>query len=72
MTMRQVTPAGGAASVSIAWDCGQVALYAGQVLDVPPGGPLETAIGLGNLTSLTGAALVNDQTGSNSVATGNS
>jgi hypothetical protein len=34
------------------------------VLDVPPGGPLESAIGLGNLTSLGGtAALTDDQQG---------
>jgi len=34
-------------------------LTAGQVLDVIPDSPLEAAIGLGNLTSLTGVPLVN-------------
>jgi len=57
MTLRQVTPANGAAQLTIAWDGGGSILTAGQVLDVPPSGPLESAIGLSNLTSLTDTAL---------------
>ncbi len=48
MTMRQVTPANGAAQLTIAWDGGGSILTAGQVLDVPPGGQLESATGLSN------------------------
>jgi hypothetical protein len=58
--MRQVTPAGGAPQLVINWDNGGMILTAGQVLDVPPGGPLESAIGLSNLTSLSGTALADD------------
>lgn len=48
MTLRTVTPAGGAAQITIPWDNGGTILTAGQVLDVPPGGALETAIGTAN------------------------
>lgn len=63
MTLRQVTPASGAPQLTIAWDGGGSIVTSGQILDVPPGGPLEAAIGLANLTSLTGAALADDQAG---------
>jgi hypothetical protein len=71
MSIRVVTPAGGAPSLTIAWDGGGSVLTAGQVLDVPPGGPLEAAIGLANLTALSGAALANEQGGCDSTATAN-
>jgi len=77
MTLRMVTPANGASQLSISYQPGGydgpavAMLTAGQVLDVIPSSPLESAIGLSNLTALTGAALVNAQTGSGSQATGN-
>jgi hypothetical protein len=42
----------------------QVTIPAGTVMDVEPGGPRESAIGLGNLTDLSGGALTSAQTGS--------
>ncbi len=63
MSLRMVTPASGLPQLSFAWDCGTSVLTAGSVLDVPAGGSLEAAIGLSNLTSLTGAALANIQGG---------
>ncbi len=77
MTLRVVTPAGGAAQVSVSYACGgydgpQVGLLtAGQVLDVIPGSALENAIGAGNLTALTGTLLNNALTGSDGSATSN-
>jgi len=46
-------------------------VQAGQVIDVPVGSALETAIGAGNLTALTGNALAYDQGGLDPAATGN-
>jgi hypothetical protein len=63
MTLRQVTPANGAAQLTIDWDGGGMIVTSGQLLDVPPGSALESAIGLANLTSLTGEALADDQQG---------
>jgi hypothetical protein len=57
MTIRAVTPASGGAGISFAWDCGTVWQPAGALLDVPPGGALETAIGLSNLTTLSAGQL---------------
>jgi hypothetical protein len=78
VTLRIITPASGGKQLLVSWDGGgstdtpmQVLYTAGQVLDVPPGGPLESAIGLGNLTALSGQALVNCQTASVHAATGN-
>lgn len=67
MTLRVVTPAGGQQQVSLSYlaGAGQMCgpevdvLLAGQVLDVVPGSPLESAIGLGNLTAVTGKLLTN-------------
>ena len=39
---------------------GGMSVQAGQVLDVPAGSALETAIGTSNLTALSGTPLVND------------
>jgi hypothetical protein len=64
VTLRTVTPASGAPSLAVSWDGGTASLTAGTVLDVPPGSALETAIGVANLTPLTGAALASDQQGS--------
>lgn len=69
MAIQQVTPANGAAQLPIAWDNGTVLLLAGQVLDVPPGGALEAAIGLSNLTAVTGTGLTDDQQGDGGQAT---
>jgi hypothetical protein len=66
MTLRQATPANGADQITIAWDGGGTILTAGQVLDVPPGSALESAIGLSNLTTLSGTALADDQGGDGS------
>ena len=71
MSLRTVTPANGAAQLTINYDGGGSVVQAGAVLDVPPGGALESAIGLGNLTALTGTALANDQGGLDPSATGN-
>ena len=71
MTLRTVTPASGAAQLTIGWDGGGTILTAGQVLDVPPGGALETAIGLSNLTALSGIALGNEQGGGDPAVTAN-
>jgi hypothetical protein len=57
MSLRQVTPADGSQGVTIGWDLGQQFLQAGTVLDVPPGSALESAIGTGNLTPLSGPEL---------------
>jgi hypothetical protein len=45
--------------------------YAGQVLDLAPGGVWETLIGAGNVPVLAGNALSNMLTGSDPVCTGN-
>jgi len=66
-----VTPANGAAQLTTNWDGGGSILTAGQVIDVPAGGALESAIGLSNLTALTGNALAYDQGGLDPYATGN-
>lgn len=57
MTVRTVTPASGSLSMSFAWGDGTEILTAGQLIDVDPGSALETAIGAGNLTDLTGQQL---------------
>jgi hypothetical protein len=72
MTLRTVTPANGASQLTVNYDNGDTILTAGQVLDVPVGSALETAIGTGNLTALTGTALANVQTGLDPAATENS
>jgi hypothetical protein len=41
-----------------------VMFSAGQLVDVAPGGPWETAIGAGNCPVLSGTVLASDQTGS--------
>jgi hypothetical protein len=61
VSLRQITPANGAAQITINWDGGGTIMTSGQILDVPPGGPLEAAIGLANLTTLTGVQLADDQ-----------
>ena len=43
MTVRQVTPAGEATSVTIAWDNSSITVRAGTILDVPPGSALASA-----------------------------
>lgn len=57
MTVRTVTPASGALSMSFAWGDGTEILQAGQLIDVDPGSALETAIGLANMTPLSGQQL---------------
>jgi len=71
MTLRTVTPASGAAQLTINYDGGGMTVTAGQVIDVPVGSPLETAIGAGNLTALTGNPLAWDQGGLDPAATAN-
>jgi hypothetical protein len=68
MTARIVIPADSKARVTFTWDGGTANLIAGQILDVPPGSALETAIGSTNLTDLTGQALVNEQQDSGGVS----
>jgi hypothetical protein len=50
----------------------QTTFYAGQVLDLAPGGPWETAIGAGNVPVLSGQQLNNVLTGSDPTGTENS
>ena len=57
MTVRTVTPADGAASLTFPWGDGTEILHSRQLIDVTPGSDLEAAIGLGNLTALTGSML---------------
>jgi hypothetical protein len=77
MTLRMVTPASGAAQLSISYNPGGLngpetdMLTAGQILDVIPGSALETAIGVTNLTTLSATMLNNALTGSDGQATGN-
>ena len=71
MTIRVITPAGGAAQLMINWDGGASVLTAGQILDVVPGSPHESAIGLANLTTVSNTVLADDQQGSGGPATGN-
>jgi hypothetical protein len=76
MTLRTITPSGGAAQVTVSYGgspggppC-NATFTAGQVLDVPVGSPLETALA-GNITALSGSQLTNDQGGLDPAATGN-
>jgi hypothetical protein len=71
MSIRVVAPASGGAGISFAWDCGTVWQPAGAVLDVPPGGALEAALGLANLVTLTAAQLQAAVSGSAPAATSN-
>jgi hypothetical protein len=77
MTLRMVTPAGGAAQVTISYAVGGQyswpqtdTLLAGMVLDVIPGSPLETALGA-NITTLSATQVRNEVNGSDGAATGN-
>ena len=69
MILRTVAPASGAAQLAINWDNGSTILLAGAVVDVPPGGALESAIGLANLTGLVRQMPATDQQGSRRRAT---
>ena len=71
MTIRVVTPASGGAGISFSWDCGTGWQPAGALLDVQPGGALEAAIGLSNLTTLSAAQLQSAVSGSVPTATSN-
>jgi hypothetical protein len=64
MSVRVVSPADGSGSVAVTWDGEPQALQAGQLVDVPPGSVLEQAIGLANLTDLSGPELDSCQAGS--------
>ncbi len=70
MTMRQITPANGAPFVSATAPSDPystlVTFAAGQLLDVLPGGPWEAAIGLVNLTTLSGVPLADELGGEGS------
>lgn len=57
MTVQQITPASGALSMSIPWGDGTAIYQAGDLVSVPPGSALEAAIGLANMTPLTGQQL---------------
>ena len=63
MTVRTVTPASGALSMSFAWGDGTEILTAGQLIDVDPGSALETAIGIANLTPLNAVQLADAANG---------
>jgi hypothetical protein len=77
MSMRTIIPADGSGSVTVNYGgtaggppC-TATFTKGQVLDVPVGSALETALG-SNLTALSGAALANVQGGGDPAATDNS
>jgi hypothetical protein len=77
MSLRTITPASGASQITVSHGgspggppC-NATFTAGQVLDVPVGSPLEAALA-GNITTLSGAQLTNDQTGLDSAALDNS
>lgn len=57
MTVRTVTPASGALYLSFSYGDGTEILTAGQVLDVEPGSAIEAAIGVANMTPLSGQQL---------------
>ncbi len=60
MSVRVVTN-----SVTFTWgDSSSERLQAGQLIDVPPGSALETAIGTGNLSAPTAGQLLKAQSGS--------
>lgn len=63
MTVRIVTPASGAESMSFAWGDGTEILAARQLISVDPGSDLEAAIGVTNLTNLTGQQLTDASNG---------
>lgn len=63
MTVRTVTPASGVLSMSFVWGDGEEILQAGELIDVEPGSALETAIGVTNLTPLTGQQLADAANG---------
>lgn len=71
MTLRQVTPSDGSAQLTINYDHGGMTVQAGQVIDVPVGSALETALGTTNLTALSGTALASDQGGLDPAVSGN-
>ena len=63
MTVQQMTPASGALSLAFPWGDGTADLTAGELLvSVPPGSALEAAIGLANMTPLTGQQLATRRT----------
>jgi hypothetical protein len=67
MTIRQVTPAGGAASVSFGWDLAEVILAAGELVDVEPGSDFEVAAGAVNLPAATAQQLASASNGGGGV-----
>ena len=63
MTVRTVTPASGALSMSFAWGDSEEILQTGELIDVDPGSALETAIGAANLTALNAQQLADAANG---------
>ena len=63
MTIRIRQPADGTSYVSFTWDSGQQILTEGQLIDVPPGSALESAIGVPNLVIPTSAQLTDAAAG---------
>ena len=63
MTVRTVTPADGSVSMSFPWGDGEEILTAGELIDVEPGGALESAIGVINLTPLNAQQLADAANG---------
>ena len=77
MTLRMVTPSGGQPQITVSYSTGGQdcwpqtdMLTAGQVLDVIPGSPLESALGA-NITTLTATQVGNEANGVDGAATGN-
>jgi hypothetical protein len=73
MTLRVVTPSGGQRQITISYAVGGAGCWpqtdlvrAGEILDVPPGSALETALGA-NITTLSDGPLNSALTGSGGI-----
>jgi len=64
MSVRIVSPADGSARLAFAYGDGTEYLTRGQLVSVPAGSALETAIGASNLSLPTGAQLADAANGS--------
>jgi hypothetical protein len=69
MSIRVVAPADGSQGVTVSWDWASQVLPARQMLDVPPGSALETAIGGTNLASATAQQLASAANGTGGAVT---
>ena len=71
MSLRVVKAADGSGAITVAWDHSVLTVPDGVVVDVPAGSSQEAAYGAGNLVTLSGAALANDQNGTDPAVSSN-